>query len=442
MRRLTVFGRSLVLLLSLVVANAAAWTAAGILFGPNSILSLALLAWTLGLRHALDADHISAIDNATRSLLSRGQLPVTCGMYFSLGHSTIVIAVTIALAISTTIYEKLDGVGSVGGIIGASVSGAFLFIVGLANSIILWKIIQRRRRARKRRDTGLPEEVDASPYHTHMLAMRIIGPVLNFVNRPWKVSSSQKVEYLSNNLDVPCWRSLWNGYASHLSDYRSFAQVLIPLPRSPSSPSPLSPLDTQMARRYLPAIFSFFRLILFTAGMSLIDSVDSVIMLYSYTDFVERTWRVFEPRKPAVVSEKTDTAAANEKQQIPALHTQSEHVEAQNQLKLNVMSNLSIILTLLSILVAFSISLITIMGLIGEECGACQRAANAPNGGGLAGSWWRGWANANENSGYIGVAIVGAFVLIVAGWYAYRRVRSWHISRNCALLTTDVTAHP
>jgi len=148
--RLTLFGRSLLLMSSLVLVNVLCWTVAGILFGRNAdtqpFLGLALLAWTLGLRHALDADHISAIDNATRGLINMGQLPVTCGLFFSLGHSTIVIAVNVAIAISTSIYEKLDGVGEVGGIIGAAVSGSFLFIVGLANSIILWRIIRQRQR--------------------------------------------------------------------------------------------------------------------------------------------------------------------------------------------------------------------------------------------------------------------------------------------------------
>jgi high-affinity nickel-transport protein len=123
----------------------------------------------------------SAIDNATRGLLNLGQLPVTCGLFFSLGHSTIVVVVvhnnvfgrrpcahscwqTVAIAISSNVYHKFDSVGEVGGIIGrsiitekpsqvvvlsdaigAAVSGSFLFIIGLANSIILWKIIKRRR---------------------------------------------------------------------------------------------------------------------------------------------------------------------------------------------------------------------------------------------------------------------------------------------------------
>lgn len=122
----------------------------------------------------------SAIDNATRGLIGLGQLPVTCGLFFSLGHSTIVIIIvsipsyetlfminnsekTIAIAISAHVYNNLTGVGNVGGIIGiycfcsemsadsklytgSAVSGSFLFIIGLANTIILCKIMKRRRR--------------------------------------------------------------------------------------------------------------------------------------------------------------------------------------------------------------------------------------------------------------------------------------------------------
>ncbi|KAH9997971.1 high-affinity nickel-transport protein-domain-containing protein, partial [Russula vinacea] len=151
-RRLTLFGRSVVLIGCELLVNAACWTVAGILFGgrkdTQQVLGLALLAWTIGLRHALDADHISAIDNATRGLISLGQLPVTCGLFFSLGHSTIVIAVNVAIAISTDVADKIDGVGQVGGVVGSSVSACFLFIVGLANSIILHRVLRKRRLVR------------------------------------------------------------------------------------------------------------------------------------------------------------------------------------------------------------------------------------------------------------------------------------------------------
>lgn len=71
-----------------------------------------------------------------------------------------------------------------------------------------------------------------------------------------------------------------------------------------------------------------------------------------------------------------------------------------------------------------SISLITIMGVIGENCVRCQESATAADGGGLAGRWWRGWASANDNSGYIGAAIVGGFVLVVGGWYGIRWIQN------------------
>jgi len=83
--------------------------------------------------------------------------------------------------------------------------------------------------------------------------------------------------------------------------------------------------------------------------------------------------------------------------------------------KHHAMSNLSIVLTLVSILVAFSISLITIMGLIEDNCTPCHNAAENNNG--LSGRWWRTWARANDNSGLIGAAIVGVFVGIVASFY-------------------------
>jgi high-affinity nickel-transport protein len=114
-RSLTVFGRSLLLITLEVAANAICWAIAA---RSHAILGLAILAWTIGLRHALDADHISAIDNATRTLINHGRLAITCGLFFSLGHSTIVIVVNVAIVISTSIYNKLDGVGNVGSIVG------------------------------------------------------------------------------------------------------------------------------------------------------------------------------------------------------------------------------------------------------------------------------------------------------------------------------------
>ncbi|KAJ6562167.1 high-affinity nickel-transport protein-domain-containing protein [Mycena capillaripes] len=409
MPRLTLFGRSLLLMSSLALANALCWIVAGILFGRNPdtqpLLSLALLAWTLGLRHALDADHISAIDNATRGLLSMGQLPVTCGLFFSLGHSTIVIAVNVAIAISSSIYEKLDGVGTVGGIVGAAVSGSFLFIVGLANFIFLWRIIRQRQRAKRRAQQGLPPvEEREDPKHNHMLMMRILGPIITFVNKPWKM--------------YPVGVLFGFGFDT-ASSIALLAISALAHKKSDGSA--------------IPPGYIVILPLLFTAGMSILDSADSVLMIYSYSGFPERTWAIFD-RKAVLPDDSVQVqvnAAADAKTDAPADSEMRapEQATREQRVKANVMSGLSIILTLMSIVVAFSISLITIMGLIGEQCARCRAAADAPDGGGLAGKWWRGWANANDNSGYIGAAIVGSFIVVVVSWYAGRRVLAARRSR-------------
>ncbi|KAJ7112859.1 NicO-domain-containing protein [Mycena crocata] len=401
MPRLTLFGRSLMLMVSLLLVNAVCWIVAGILFGRKSdtqpLLSLALLAWTLGLRHALDADHISAIDNATRGLINMGQLPVTCGLFFSLGHSTIVIAVNVAIAISTSVYDKLDGVGTVGGIVGAAVSGSFLFIVGLANSIILWRIIRHRQRAQRRMEQGLPpvDESEGSE-HNHMLMMRILGPVITFVNKPWKM--------------YPVGVLFGFGFDT-ASSIALLAISALGRKRSDGSS--------------MPSGYIVILPLLFTAGMTILDSADSVLMLYSYSGFPERTWAIFDaPPSPTLAPAPQIALDDDAVLSRPEAAVDEKALARDQRVKANVMSGLSIILTLMSIFVAFSISLITIMGLIGDNCVRCREAADDPDGGGLAGKWWRGWANANDNSGYIGAAIVGSFVVVVACWCGVRRVRA------------------
>ncbi|KAF8957005.1 high-affinity nickel-transport protein-domain-containing protein [Flammula alnicola] len=437
--RLTLFGRSLLLIVCELAANAICWIVAGILFGKHSdtrpALGLSLLAWTLGLRHALDADHISAIDNATRGLINFGQLPVTCGLFFSLGHSSIVVIVTVAIAISSSIYEKINGVGEVGGIVGAAVSGSFLFIIGLANTIILWKIVRRRRenkiRARRRAngETGA-EYVEHRPEENYMIMMRILGPIITFVNRPWKMYPVGVLFGFGFDTASSIALLAVSALAKKGSDGSSI----------PSSHIVILPL-------------------LFTAGMTLIDSADSIMMLYSYTGFSERSFAIFTrkwrpkrkdkegiaspPNVPDIdgkFNSESEPVAKNNIQDPEKLQVQDvveavadttpvPHPGPGNDLmntamqdghaKMNVMSGLSIILTLMSILVAFSISLITIMGLIGEQCASCRAAAEADDGhgGGLAGRWWRAWAKAGDQSGYIGIAIVGAFLIIVLTWY-------------------------
>ena len=105
-------------------------------------IGVGLTAYTLGMRHAFDADHIAAIDNTTRKLMSEGKRPMSVGFYFSLGHSTIVFLLSFLFAIGV---RALDGqvsndrsqLHSVTGLIGTGVSGTFLYIIGILNVIIL-----------------------------------------------------------------------------------------------------------------------------------------------------------------------------------------------------------------------------------------------------------------------------------------------------------------
>jgi len=119
--------------------------------GRPTILALGGLAYTFGLRHAFDADHISAIDNTTRKLLQDGRKPVGVGFFFSLGHSTVVFLVAAALGL--TVKWILDGVVSdggrlrgIGGMLGTTVSGGFLVLIGLLNLVILLDIVRVYRR--------------------------------------------------------------------------------------------------------------------------------------------------------------------------------------------------------------------------------------------------------------------------------------------------------
>ena len=134
----------------LIGVNVAAWIWAIIAFADHPVLlGTALLAYSFGLRHAVDADHIAAIDNVTRKLMQDGQHPVMAGLYFSLGHSTVVVLASIVVALGATALSGLETFGEVGGVIGTTVSALFLFAIAIANIFILvavYKTFQRVKR--------------------------------------------------------------------------------------------------------------------------------------------------------------------------------------------------------------------------------------------------------------------------------------------------------
>jgi high-affinity nickel-transport protein len=108
-----------------------------------ALAGLGTLAYTFGLRHAFDADHIAAIDNTTRKLLQQGKRPLGVGFFFSLGHSTIVFSLAAGLAIAAkTVNSKIPSFQDWGGYVGASVSGTFLWIIGILNLLVLLDILR------------------------------------------------------------------------------------------------------------------------------------------------------------------------------------------------------------------------------------------------------------------------------------------------------------
>jgi len=106
------------------------------------LVGLGLVAYMFGLRHAFDADHIAAIDDTVRYMLQKGKKPLGLGFFFSLGHSTIVLCLAVAIAFAATaVRQELPQLKNIGGIIGAGVSGAFLWIIGVLNLLVLLDIL-------------------------------------------------------------------------------------------------------------------------------------------------------------------------------------------------------------------------------------------------------------------------------------------------------------
>ncbi|MBI5321897.1 HoxN/HupN/NixA family nickel/cobalt transporter [Bradyrhizobium sp.] len=169
----------------LILANVAAWAWAFAAFSDRpAAIGTALLAWVLGLRHAVDADHIAAIDNVVRKLMHAGDSPRNAGLYFSLGHSTVVVAGTILLAAAALQLGDGDGmIRTVGSLIGTSVSALFLLLIAVVNLVILAGL-WRTFRAVRARGVGELESIDAIAA-AHGLLGRLLGPMFRMVTRSW-----------------------------------------------------------------------------------------------------------------------------------------------------------------------------------------------------------------------------------------------------------------
>ena len=159
--------------------------------GDGAVLGIGtgVLAYTLGMRHAFDADHIAAIDNTTRKLMSEGNRPLSVGFFFSLGHSSVVFILTFLLglgaqALGLQIRDDNSALHHYGGLVGTVVSGAFLYLIAILNLIILVSIVRLFLDMRR----GL---FDDSQLEKHLnsrgLLMRFFGPIARSIDKPWKM---------------------------------------------------------------------------------------------------------------------------------------------------------------------------------------------------------------------------------------------------------------
>ncbi len=233
----------------LIGVNVLAWAWAFAAFGTHPVLlGTALLAYTFGLRHAVDADHIAAIDNVTRKLMQEGKRPVAVGFFFSLGHSTVVIAMTIGVAIATVSLEShFDDFKSVGGVISTGISALFLFAIALANILILASIY-RTFQAVKRGARLVDEDFDILLNSRGLLA-RLFRPLFRMVSRSWHLFPIGILFGLG--FDTASEVALFGISAAEASKGLSLWSVLV-----------------------FPALFA--------AGMSLVDTTDGILMLGAY----------------------------------------------------------------------------------------------------------------------------------------------------------------
>jgi nickel/cobalt transporter (NiCoT) family protein len=148
------------------------------------LVGLGTLAYTFGLRHAFDADHIAAIDNTTRKLRQEGQRPLGTGFFFSLGHSTIVFVLAVGLAVAATaIKADIPAFAEVGSVVGAGVSGTFLLIIGVLNLLVLVDVIRIAREMKQGRYDE--EKLEQRLLDRGLMNRAFIGRAFKLISRSW-----------------------------------------------------------------------------------------------------------------------------------------------------------------------------------------------------------------------------------------------------------------
>jgi high-affinity nickel-transport protein len=212
------------------------------------LLGLAPVAYGFGLRHAVDPDHIAAIDNTTRKLMQEGKRPVGVGFFFSLGHSTVVFALSVLIAVSAAyVKQNLPHMQSVGGVIGTSVSGGFLLVIAVINLMVLFDIYKTWRKVAR---GGTYNDRTLEEYlNNRGLLARLFRPMLKVVGNSWHM--------------YPIGLLFGLGF-----DTASEVGIL--------------GMSATAGAGGMPVWFILLLPLLFVAGMSLIDTTDGIAMLGAY----------------------------------------------------------------------------------------------------------------------------------------------------------------
>ena len=314
--------------------NVAAWAWALSAFHAYPLLlGTALLAYGLGLRHAIDADHIAAIDNVVRKLMNEGKQPLMVGFFFSLGHSTVVVLASIAIAVTATALEtRLSTLRGAGSIIGTLVSAVFLLAIAVMNLFILaavWRAFHRVRAGRAPAD----EDLDVLLAGRGLIA-RMLRPLFRMVRR---------------------------------SRHMYPLGLLFGLGFDTATEIGLLGIAAAEAAKGMPIWSILVFPALFTAGMSLVDTSDSILMTGAYG------WAFVTP--------------------IRKLYY-----------------NLTI--TFVSVVVALLVGGIEALGLVGRRLA-------------LDGAFWRAVGALNEHFGVLGYLIVFVFVVSWAGSALIYRLKGY-----------------
>lgn len=233
----------------LFAGNIAAWSWALVSFRAYPLLlGTAFLAYSFGLRHAFDADHIAAIDNVTRKLMQEGKRPAAAGLFFSLGHSTIVLALSAAIAFTASALQtQFQGLKTFGGVAGTLISALFLFAIAVANIFVLVSLF-RTFRSVKNGGPYADEDLDLMLANRGLLS-RILRRFFQMIERSWQMYPLGLLFGLG--FDTATEVGLLGIAATQASNGLPVWSILV-----------------------FPALFM--------AGMTLIDTADGILMLGAY----------------------------------------------------------------------------------------------------------------------------------------------------------------